>query len=418
MENEFWKTILQEWAAEELPEVFPREKEIDTAGFGPLKKILVVTGFRRTGKTYLMFSAVKKLLKSYSKKDILYVNFEDERIPPATETLTRLLPAFKSFFGGKPKFLFLDEVQNIPLWSKYVRRILDSENIRIFLTGSSSKMSSFELPTELRGRSLEQTIWPLTFGEFLIFKNEKPDREGLNYWLNEYLTLGGLPEVVRARPEDKINILQEYFKTVIRREIMERYRLKTEEPIKTTTKLLLNSTYFTLSKIYRDLVSQGIKLGKNTVGNYFTYLSSSYLFHPVSHFSFSWRGRETKPKKAYFIDNGFIRALSTKFSQNYGRLWENLICRRLWSQNKEIYYWQNERKTDEVDFVICRNDKPIRLVQACYDLSDEATRKREFGALLRAGKKLEVKDLQVLTAGEFKQSVPEGIKIISNPAPG
>lgn len=423
MESTFWQTILQEWAEKTLPATYTREKEIDLQSLAPLKKIRVITGFRRTGKTYLVFTAINKILKNYTKKDVLYVNFEDERLPLRTETLTGLLPAFQSFFGQKPKYLFLDEVQNMPLWSKYIRRVLDNENIQIFLTGSSSKMSSFELPTELRGRSLEQKVWPLTFIEFLTFKGDSFDKKGLdfsddqrarfNFLLNEYLIFGTLPEVVLASVENKANIIQEYFKTVIRREIMERYQLKKEEPVKNTAKLLFNSTYFTLSKIYRDLVSQGIKLDKNTVGDYFDYLSAAYLFTPVSHFSFSLRNRMTKPQKAYFIDNGFISCLSTKFSQNFGRLWENMVCRELLSKDKEVYYYQNDRKTDEVDFVVCDDGKPTSLIQACYDLSDSDTQKREVGTLLRVGKKLNCQKLQILVPNTFNAPMPKEIEIIT-----
>ncbi|MCG2691199.1 ATP-binding protein [Microgenomates group bacterium] len=410
----FWKTILAEWTQNTLPEIYPREEEISVSGFGQLKKILVVTGFRRTGKTYLMLSAVAKLLQKYSRKDVFYLNFEDERIPGTTQTLTDLLPAFQAFFGQKPKFLFLDEAQNVPLWSKYVRRILDKENIQIFLTGSSSKMSSFELPTELRGRSLEQKVSPLNFREFLIFKKEALDKEKLSFYpeekarfdflFNEYLTLGGLPEIVRARTEDKINILQEYFRTV----------LKNEEPLKTMAKLLLNSTYFSLSKIHRDLISQGVKIGKNTVNNYFSYLSSAYLFAPIPHFSFSLRHQMTRPQKAFFVDNGFITTLSTKFSQNTGRLLENLVAWHLRLKGKEVYYFQNERKTDEVDFVVLENGRPEELIQVCFDLSDRETQKREFGALLRTGKKLPCGSLKIITASQQEKiSFPTPIKAIS-----
>lgn len=412
----FWETILSEWERKTLPQILPREREVPISGFGQLNKILVITGFRRTGKTYLLLSAIAKLLQTYSKKDIFYLNFEDERIPLTTQVLTDLLPAFQAHFGQKPKFLFLDEVQNVPLWSKYIRRILDNENMQIFLTGSSSKMSSFELPTELRGRSLEQKVTPLNFREFLTFKNEPPDLEKarFDFLFNEYLTFGGLPEIVRARPEDKINILQEYFRTVIRREVMERFNLKNEEPLKTVARLLLNSTYFSLSKIYRDLKSQGVKVGKNTVGDYFSYLSSSYLFVPLSHFSFSLRHQMTRPQKAFFVDNGFITTISTKFSQNTGRLLENLVARHLRMTEKEIYYFQNARKTDEVDFVILENGRPQELIQVCWDLSDGETQKREFGALLRTGKKLGCLNLKIITASDSKKiSFPTPIKVVS-----
>lgn len=415
---------MTEWTQKTLPEIYPREEEISLSGFGQLKKVLVVTGFRRTGKTYLVLSAVSKLLQKHSQKEVFYLNFEDERIPETTQTLTELLPAFQAFFGQKPKFLFLDEVQNIPLWSKYIRRLLDNENIQIFLTGSSSKMSSFELPTELRGRSLEKKVSPLNFREFLIFKQETLDKEKLSYYpeekarfeflFHEYLTFGGLPEIVRARTEDKINILHEYFRTVIRREIMERFGLKNEEPLKTVAKLLLNSSYFSLSKIYRDLVSQEVKIGKSTVNNYFSYLSSSYLFAPIPHFSFSMRHQMTRQQKAFFVDNGFIMTLSTRFSENSGRLLENLVAWHLREEGREIYYYQNERKTDEVDFVVLKNGRQEELIQVCFDLTDRETQKREFGALLRTGKKFQCGNLTIVTGSEQEKiSFPAPIKAVS-----
>jgi len=155
-------------------------------------------------------------------------------------------------------------------------------------------------------------------------------------------------------------------------------------------------------------------VGKNTVGNYFSYLSSSYLFAPLPHFSFSLRHQMTRPQKAFFVDNGFITTLSTKFSQNTGRLLENLVACLLRTADKEIYYFQNERKTDEIDFVILKNGQPEELIQVCFDLSDRETQKREFGALLRTGKKLGCSNLKIITASDSEKiSIPPPIKAIS-----
>ena len=169
---ELTKTILNEWKEKTLPEVISRET--DLLGYADTKpnKIVVITGFRRTGKTFLIFSLIQKLLKEKSKEKVVYVNFEDERIPLKTEFLTNLLPAIKQMYNKQLEFLFLDEVHNIPEWSKWLRRVYDSEKIRIFVTGSSSKMSSKEIPTELRGRFLEVKVFPLNFKEYLKFNNK------------------------------------------------------------------------------------------------------------------------------------------------------------------------------------------------------------------------------------------------------
>lgn len=169
---EIIRTILGEWKGRELPEVIERRVDlVDYTRMEP-RKIIVITGFRRTGKTYLTYLLITRLLeeKSKSREQVVYVNFEDERIPLEPTFLTGLLPTIKKTHTGQLEFLFLDEIQNIPNWSRWLRRVYDTEEIRFFVTGSSSKMSSREIPTELRGRFLEVKIYPLSFTEFLRFK--------------------------------------------------------------------------------------------------------------------------------------------------------------------------------------------------------------------------------------------------------
>src|SRR3989338_5026084 len=169
------KTILYEWKTKRLPDMFDREINLFKYADTKPQKIIVTTGFRRVGKTYLFLHLIKELLKNKTKEEVVYINFEDERIPLKTEFLTLLLPTIKEVFKEKIVYLFLDEIQNMPIWSKWVRRIYDAENIRLFVSGSSSKMSSREIPTELRGRFLEISLFPLSFKEFLNFKDLKFD---------------------------------------------------------------------------------------------------------------------------------------------------------------------------------------------------------------------------------------------------
>lgn len=415
------KTILAEWREKTLPEIIKRDTELPLpANDKFINKATVITGFRRTGKTYLLFSLIKKLLQNYSKEEIVYLNFEDERLPQKTEVLTALIPTCLSFFGKKPKFLFLDEIQNLPLWSKWVRRILDNEKIHLFLTGSSSKLSSFELPTELRGRSWEVRVYPLTFKEFLRFKNFKVNLEEINYLENkkaqifhlfeEYLLYGGLPEVVLSPKEKKIELLQNYFQTVIKREILDRYQIKNELLIKTVLKLLLNSSYFTLSKLFNNLKSLGFRIGKTTLNNYLDYIESSYFLKSLLFYSPSVKNQLFYPRKPYFIDQGFITALSTKFSKNYGRLLENLIFWQFQRKENEIFYYQDEKK-NEVDFVLMDQEKVKKLYQVCFDISDFETQEREIKALIKGGKKLCCKNLNIITATK-NTNLDKKIKLI------
>lgn len=400
------KTILYEWKERKLPIVIERDKDISFYLSMQPPKIVAITGFRRVGKTYFLFQIIQELLKSASKEDVLYINFEDERIPGKTEFLTQLLPTIKEVFHKNPAYLFLDEIQNIPEWSKWLRRIHDQENIRIFVTGSSSKLSNYEIPTELRGRCMEVTFFPLTFKEFLRFNEVEIDYEALPYsenqkaliarLLREYLTYGGLPEVALIGEEKKRELLQQYYATVLRKDVIERFRIKNEEGFKALTRLLLNSTMFSISGLYKTLRSIQYKIGATTVQRYLEYLATSYFLHPVSVFSWTIKDELQYPRKAYIVDNGFITTLSTKFGGNLGRLYENLVCIELKRREKgEIFYWKDQQKK-EVDFVVKDEDGVRQLIQVCYDVQDAEVYKRETRALIAAQKKLRCDNLMII----------------------
>lgn len=406
--KEIIKTILYEWREREQPEIIPREISLEKCLGSKVPKITVVSGFRRAGKTYLIFDLIKKLLPNKNKEQIIYINFEDERIPNKTEFLTELLPTIKETFQHPPEIIFLDEIQNMPDWSKWVRRIYDKEKIKIFITGSSSKMSSREIPTELRGRCLETKVYPLSFREFLNFKKTKIDFNSipysenekikLNKSLNEYLFYGGMPEVVLAEKENKLEILQQYYKTVVRRDIIERFKIKNEEGLKSLLLLLLNSTSYSVSKLYNTLKSLNYRIGKTTLCRYVSYIENSYFLESVPIFSYKIKDQLQYPRKIYFIDNGFISALSTKFSKNLGRLYENFVfgeLKRRANIDTQIFYWQ-DRKGKEVDFVVKEGLKIGKLIQVSCDLSDLETKQRETKSLIKACKELQCDDLMVI----------------------
>lgn len=418
------RTILLEWLERPLPKPLKREQKITFPKIPRVNKAQVVTGFRRVGKTYLLYDYIRFLLSKLSRKEVVYINFEDERILPKTETVSQLIPQIQTVFGRKPAYLFLDELQNIPNWSKWLRRILDQEDIKIVVTGSSSKMSSFEMPTELRGRFWETKVYPLTFKEFLRFKEEEINYAKISYLPNqharfdylfeEYLLYGGLPEVVLTPVEKKLELLQNYFHTVVRKDIIERFNIRNETALHTLLKLLLNSTYITVSKLYNSLKSLGLSVGKTTVNEYLSHIESAYFAKQLFFYSPSMRNRLQYPRKLYIIDNGFLTALSTKFSKNYGRLFENLVFWQLEKKDKDLYYYQNVRK-DEVGFVAMQDGKAKILYQACYDLSDIETKEREIKFLTRAGKRLHCKNLHLIVGrinGQERQLEKEGIKLI------
>ena len=407
-----------------MPPVISRDSPLNTSRQTGSNSAAVITGFRRVGKTYLLYEAIKKLLEKYSRQEAVYINFEDERIiNPKTELLTNLIPEIQAAYGKKPKFLFLDELQLVPNWSKWVRRILDTQPIRIFITGSSSKMSSAELPTELRGRAWEIKVSPLNFKEFLRFKDININFDKLAYLKNEaarfrflfeeYLTFGALPAVVLASQEKKQELLQSYFQTVVQKDISERHKIVNDTALKTLLKLLLNSTYITISKLANSLKSLGIPVGKSTINNYLSYIESSYFLNELFIYNQAVINQLQYPRKVYFIDTGFMTALSTKFSKNMGRLFENIVFHKLAQENETVYYYKDD-KDNEVDFAILAEGKTAALYQVCFDLSDEETSAREIRSLAKASKKLNCQNLNLITVEKpAKHKLPQEIKVIS-----
>jgi len=422
--NQILKTLLFEWKDRKLPEVIRRDTKLDITFQQGTNNATVITGFRRIGKTYMLYEAIETLLETHPREEVVYINFEDERIiSPTTDLLTDLIPEIQAVYGKKPKYLFLDELQLIPNWSKWVRRILDSETVMLFITGSSSKMSSAELPTELRGRAWEVKVNPLTFSEFLRFKKTGVDFEKLAYvkeemarfrfLFDEYLTYGALPAVVLTPQEKKQELLQSYFQTVVQKDIAERQKIENDTALRTLLKLLLNSSYITISKLYNSFKSMNISVGKSTIDNYLSYIESSYFMNELYIQSPVVINQLQYPRKVYFVDTGFMTALSTKFSKNTGRLFENIIFHKLRRENEMIFYYKDDRG-NEVDFTILNNEKTTALYQVCYDLTDEETQNREVRSLIKAGTSLNCQNLNLITLEKPESYIaPVEIKIVT-----
>jgi predicted AAA+ superfamily ATPase len=417
--------IFKEWQEVWIPEL--KERALDLVLPKKIRKIVTFTGVRRSGKTYVMFQLIKELSKKIPKENIFYINFEDERIERTKETLTKLIPTLLQLYGNGKKtyFLFLDEIQIMPEWSRWLRRVFDSyRNITFFVSGSSSKLSSKEIPTELRGRALNFEIFPLSFEEFLSFKDIKLEKHfeyserkisEIKKALVEYIEYGGFPEIVL---EDSIlqkkRIIQEYFKTIVSRDIAERHNIKKIYLLHDFLKLLLNTKNFSINKSVKILHSQGKEVGKGTLINYSNYVQESYFCFFIPIFSYKIKEQLRYPQKVYFVDNSFITNISFRFSKDYGRLYENVVAlqlRRIQAKNPllEIYYWKD--KTNEVDFVLKEGLKVEQLIQVCYDIEDFMTKEREVKALVEASKELRCNNLFVITQDYEAEEQHKGKKI-------
>lgn len=379
--------ILKEWWIRPLPFTIARDRNLlDFTTLG-VRKAVSVVGFRRVGKTYLLFNLAKNL----GQEQCAYINFEDERLPKTTRVLTQLLDVLTELKGRQVFTLLLDEIQNIPDWSVWVRRVLDTTPHRIFLSGSSSKLSSFELPTELRGRSITLTVRPLTFGEFLRFKQAdlrtlpKPDILNLT---REYVVYGGFPEVVLVEEGKKHLIVDEYFQTFIVRDLIERYNVRGEDSLRQVIKLIANSSYYTVSRLAKALQGSDEAVSKGSVSRYITYLQDSFFLYSLHLHTPSVKNRLKAERKPYLVDSFLLSRLSTEFSHNLGRLMEQVVAQTLWARcgndpSMGLYYWKDNLR-HEVDFVIRKQEDVQELLQVCF-VSDKSTLPdREMRSLKKA----------------------------------
>ncbi len=367
-------------------------------------KIKVAIGMRRAGKTYLLYRKILQMLEEgIDKKSILYINFEDDRfIPLDQQKLAKLVDAFYSFYPenhDRRCYLFFDEIQSVEDWPTVIRRLHDSKNVEIFLTGSSAKLLSKEIATNLRGRSLAVEVWPYSFSEFMRAKNtiidsslyDQKTQDKLGLIFQQYLLEGGFPEVTSFNPDDRRQTLQEYLDVVIYRDIIERHAIKNPSVIKYMIVAMIHNAgkMFSINKFYQDLKSQGYQIGKDSLYEYADYIEDAYLAFFVEVYDPSIRKVQNNPKKIYAIDPGMIRALTMEYERDLGRVFENIIYLDLKRLGHEVQYYLTKERY-EVDFIVKASSGKRKLFQVALELEDEKTKKREERALESAVKELQI----------------------------
>ena len=390
-----------------------------------LKKVITVYGPRRCGKTYLFYQTIQELHgRNITPARILYINFEDERILPfRKEDWQTLLDAYFELYPenlNKKVYLFLDEIQEAPLWEKFIRRLSEKENFRIFVTGSSSKLLAKEIATSLRGRTVSYSLMPFSFREFLMFKDFQikrhleysPLRHKVKKLFREYLQYGGFPEILDKEEPFKTQILQGYFDLIFYKDIVERYKIRNFGLMKDLMRYLLTnfSSLFSLTGYYNFLKSSGQKIGKDTLFEYLSCLEDVNLIKLVPFFDFSLKKQTVNPKKVYGIDTGLINAVSFQFSENKGKYLENLAFLGLLRKGREVYYFK-DHKGNEVDFLITEKNRPKQLIQVSSNMDNPKVKKREINSLLSAARQLKVKECLILTEDQKTEFTEGKLKI-------
>lgn len=412
--KEVIKKIIIDFIERELPEVKEREMKI------PVKsgKVVSIVGARRTGKTFLLYKIIKDLRGSIPADRIIYFNFEDDRIFPASlSTMNLFLESYYELFPDNKSFkvyFFFDEIQEIEKWELFIRRIYDNENCSIFITGSSSQLLIKEVISALRGRSISYELFPLSFREYLFFKDidvtkysSKSISRVVNSF-NEYYLSTAFPELIKMDKELRRKSLNEYLDLIIYKDIVEKYNVTNIYLMKYLIKFLFGNSanLISINKIYNELKSLGLKVSRNSVYEYISYLEDSYTVFSLPLFTRNLRERQRNPQKYYALDTGLRMAMT--IAEDKGKLLESIVYLQLRRETKDVYYYFS---TQEVDF-IREKDNSMNLINVCYDLNAAGTKKREINSLLKAMTELKIKNSFLLTGSEEGKEIIDD-KVIS-----
>ena len=400
-ENLYYVLFEQQKELKDKNSFVDRDLTKKVLSFVHLKLPIVITGVRRSGKSTLLH-IIKNQLK-LEEKEFLYINFNDERlIDFAIEDFQKILNFLNEQNYKENCPILIDEIQETKGWEKWIDRIKEEHSI--FITGSNSKLLSKEISTILTGRSINVNLYPFSFVEFLDAKHIKKENWKLDLKVQsklrneflEFLSFGGIPKAIIDN--DK-RILRENYENILYRDIIKRFNKNLEKPIKEISVYLLSNVSNELST--RSL-SKTIQIKNlSTVKSILDSFENAFLFFFINKFDFSVKKQIQNPRKIYCVDNGFVTEIGFKFSENKGRILENLVFLELKRNEDEIYYFSEK---GECDFVIREGAKITRAMQVCYEINDN-NKNREINGLVEAMDKFKLKEGLILTYNqedEFK----------------
>ncbi len=408
MKNLFQQLILDFHKAE-IPT--PTHRDIDLPELPPnVRKAIVFIGMRRSGKTWFMYQRMQELLnQGVSPQQILYINFEDNRLEDASgKDLEGLLEAYFELYpeytNSDELYFFFDEIHEVPNWEKFVRRLLDSEKMQLYVTGSSAKLLSKEIATNLRGRTITREIYPYSFREYLVHqkiaipkKFSSKDKAIFSGYVKEFIRWGGFPETVGMNPALHREILQSYVQMVIYRDIVDRYKVTNTAALERLLTFCLKncSSLLSVNKVYHTLKSLGYTVSKNTLYDFMHYFEDAYCIFSQEVFHPSGKRSSQKPKKIYPVDQGLATAHMWNDEFMHGMRLEAAVFSFLKRNYHDCHYYQTDNGL-EVDFIV----EGRKLYQVTLSMEDEKTREREFRALRKAMEELKVKKGTIITLDE------------------
>jgi len=395
--------LIKDFYKSTLPEPF-YERDLELPLKLEINRAISIIGPRRVGKSYIMLLTIRRLIESGVKKsNILRINFEDPIF--STTNFSELKKIINMYFriypeNTKSKFwLFLDEIQNVDGWERWVRSLLDNGNFKVYISGSSSKLLSKEIATQMRGRTISYTTYPLSFKEYLQFKKiqysdymSTIEENTIVKAVDGYIKFGGYPEVA-LMPKEKEKILREIVEVTVSRDIIERYKMRNPKVVRILINALANSQEFSANKFFNFLKSLGYKVSKNTIYAYMQALNDAFIVYYIKNYSKSYKILEQSIPKPFFVDNGILMANNVS---DISKLMENLVfikLLRMYGINR-IYYAKSQ--SYDIDFIIAEKEVK-QLIQVSYNIDNFATQDRELKSIYNASKNLNCNDLLIIT---------------------
>lgn len=343
------------------------------------KQIVVITGVRRSGKSTLFLHLMERF------KVFNFLNFDDERLLNFEVTdFQKMLLIFKKH--NKSKLVFFDEIQNIPNWERFIRRIFD-EGYKIFITGSNAKLLSSELTTHLTGRYIKIELFPFSFKEILHFKKinykhlTSQNKASIYALFDNYMENGGFPEYIKYNDRE---FLKRVYDDILYKDLITRYKIRNIKQFKNLSQYLFTNLTGELS--YNGLKNTLNIKSANTVQEYVSYLEESWLLFELYKYDYSLKKQFVSNKKIYNIDTGIRNKISFRFSDDKGKILENIVFIELKRRQKEIYFFKT-KNNKEIDFIYYEN-KYYHLIQVAFSIDDYHTKKRETAAFILANKEL------------------------------
>lgn len=396
MDKNVLKDVLIDQHSAELPLRFiQRSHYVDIQRLMKAKQAIIISGLRRCGKSTLLAQ-----IRSESKEQDYFINFDDDRLVNfSLEDFQVLYELFVELYGPQKTFYF-DEIQNIPEWERFARRLAEAGN-KVYITGSNASLLSKELGTRLTGRYIEIHLYPYSFLEFLSYKAQEIkvqklttiEKGLLKRQFNDFLQLGGLPEYLE---QEFTEYLHDLYNSILYRDIIVRYDIKNHQAIRKLVYYLASNlakecTYNSLAKTI------GIS-STSTVSEYCDYIQNSFLCYFINRYDYSLKKQIHYAKKVYFIDQALAMNVGFRFSQDEGRLLENIVFLELKRQKHEIYFHKNKK---ECDFILLQGTNVIEAIQVCVDIKNNDTENREIAGLLEAMETYQLSTGLIITQDTF-----------------